>query len=255
MSAPELFQFEFSHYNEKARWGLDYKGIAHHRVSLLPGPHGARIRRLTGQTSLPVLRSGGEVIAGSASILAWLEERHPEPPLLPRDPTSRRTALAIQERFDREVGPQIRQAAFFDILTDARFASALFAIGQRGIRKTVYRLVFPLLIPVLRRNMNIDAETAEAGRRRTLAALDFVAHTSAGTGHLVGDSFTIADLTAAALLFPTALPGELPFTVPQPMAPAMASWLSRWADHPGVRWVKETYRRNRGTWRTVERGE
>ena len=27
-AVPELFQFAFSHYNEKARWVLDWKGVA-----------------------------------------------------------------------------------------------------------------------------------------------------------------------------------------------------------------------------------
>ena len=26
---PVLWQLEISHYNEKARWALDYKGVAH----------------------------------------------------------------------------------------------------------------------------------------------------------------------------------------------------------------------------------
>ena len=48
MPAPELFQFKVSHFNEKARWALDYKGIAHVRHSLLPGPQKAKMRKLSG---------------------------------------------------------------------------------------------------------------------------------------------------------------------------------------------------------------
>jgi hypothetical protein len=29
MSPVELFQFRFSHYNEKARWALDWKSVSH----------------------------------------------------------------------------------------------------------------------------------------------------------------------------------------------------------------------------------
>ncbi|MCA9686256.1 MAG: glutathione S-transferase N-terminal domain-containing protein, partial [Myxococcales bacterium] len=45
----ELVQFAFSHYNEKARWALDYKGLAHRRRSLLPGPHVPVVKLLTGK--------------------------------------------------------------------------------------------------------------------------------------------------------------------------------------------------------------
>jgi glutathione S-transferase len=33
-----LYQFQFSHYCEKARWALDYKGLAYAPKNLLPGP-------------------------------------------------------------------------------------------------------------------------------------------------------------------------------------------------------------------------
>ncbi len=49
-----LLQFPYSPYNEKARWALDYKRVAHRRRSFLPGPHKLKIRRLTGQSGLPV---------------------------------------------------------------------------------------------------------------------------------------------------------------------------------------------------------
>jgi hypothetical protein len=52
---PTLHQFLGSHFNEKARWGLDWKCAPHRRVSHLPGPHMLKIRRMTGQTATPVL--------------------------------------------------------------------------------------------------------------------------------------------------------------------------------------------------------
>jgi len=55
MPTPELFQFKVSHFNEKARWALDYKGIEHLRHSLVPGPHKVRMKRVSGQEQVPVL--------------------------------------------------------------------------------------------------------------------------------------------------------------------------------------------------------
>jgi hypothetical protein len=31
VTEPILVQFRFSHFNEKARWALDYKGVPHRR--------------------------------------------------------------------------------------------------------------------------------------------------------------------------------------------------------------------------------
>jgi hypothetical protein len=36
MGEIELFQFTGSHFNEKARWGLDLKRVPHSRISLMP---------------------------------------------------------------------------------------------------------------------------------------------------------------------------------------------------------------------------
>jgi glutathione S-transferase len=46
MSTPELLQFPYSNFNEKARWAFDWKGVPHRRTNLLPGPHMARVRRI-----------------------------------------------------------------------------------------------------------------------------------------------------------------------------------------------------------------
>ena len=86
----ELIQFRYSHYNEKARWALDFKGLPHRRTSLLPGPHMGKVKKLTGQTSTPVLRLGGRYVAGSAAIIAALEQAHPEPALYPAELASGR---------------------------------------------------------------------------------------------------------------------------------------------------------------------
>jgi glutathione S-transferase len=84
-----LHQFASSHFNEKARWALDWKGIPHRRRTHLPGPHAPALQRLSGQRATPVLVIDGDVIAGSAAILAALDARFPERPLLPADATLR----------------------------------------------------------------------------------------------------------------------------------------------------------------------
>ena len=85
----ELHQFSHSHYNEKVRWALDYKRIPHVRINYLPGPHVPQIRRMTGQTEVPVLRIDGRVVHGSATIIDLIEQRFPSPPLYPADAAAR----------------------------------------------------------------------------------------------------------------------------------------------------------------------
>src|SRR6059058_1859108 len=43
MALPVLWHFTVSHFNEKARWALDFKRVPHVRRALLPGFHFPKI--------------------------------------------------------------------------------------------------------------------------------------------------------------------------------------------------------------------
>lgn|GEM_PF-4697714 len=83
---------------------MAFKNLRHERVSLLPGPHQIPIKKLSCQTSTPVLVIDGQSIAGSAAIIDVLETKFPEPRLFPATSAERDQALAIVDRFDRDVG-------------------------------------------------------------------------------------------------------------------------------------------------------
>ena len=72
-----------------------------------------------------------------------------------------------------------------------------------------------------------------------VAALDRLEREISPGGYLVGDSFTVADLTAAALFYPVARPPQFPYAqVAKEDLPA--SWrdiLDSLAHRPGGRWV------------------
>ena len=242
----ELLQFHSSHFNEKARWALDWKGLPHRRTSLLPGPHMPRVKRLTGQTSTPVLRVDERAVAGSARILEELEALQPDPPLFPAEPQARAAVDRLQAHFDEEVGPPVRTALFSVLLDEAGFLCRIFDRDRPAWQRWAYRSTFPLVKPLVRRGNGVTDEAAvEAAFAATEAALDLVAERSAGTGYLVGDGFTAADLAAAALLAPTVRLEHPDMQRPAPIPGAVLEWIERWESHPGAAWVRETYRRHR----------
>ena len=58
-----------------------------------------------------------------------------------------------------------------------------------------------------------------------------------------GSGFTVADLTAAALLYPLVWPPEFQYELPDmPRSEALESV----GDHPALGWISETWRRHRG---------
>ena len=54
----KLYQFPISHYCEKIRWALEYKGLEYRKVNLLPGFHIKTTTKLVGKSSVPVLTDG-----------------------------------------------------------------------------------------------------------------------------------------------------------------------------------------------------
>ena len=55
MAARVLHQFPISHYCEKTRWHLDWKGLTYTTRNLLPGVHLVVNRRLGGAGTVPLL--------------------------------------------------------------------------------------------------------------------------------------------------------------------------------------------------------
>ncbi|MDX2170949.1 MAG: glutathione S-transferase [Deltaproteobacteria bacterium] len=245
MTLPLLHHFRLSHYNEKARWALDFKGVRHRRRAYLPGLHMAPLLLLSGQRQVPVLRDGAATVVGSAAIVDHLERTHPDPPLYPAAPALRAAALEIQTRFDDQVGGPARAAFFFDALQDPRALAPAYTRGP-GPTRALYRAIFPGVAQVMRRSLHLNAQTAAHGRRCIEEGLDLVAARGGADGYLVGDCFSIADLAAAAILSPAVLPPEFPYLPPQPYAPLIEQWVARWRDHPGAIWVRTMYRRHRG---------
>lgn len=205
-----LWHIELSHFNEKVRWALDYKGVAHERRAPLPGLHGiyAAVLTRSGHRRLPVLSVDGKVIGDSTAIIAELEERFPDPPLYPADPGERRRALELEEFFDEELGHDIRRFAWHHILqdTDAVVDSLMPREGAR--RRRIMRALGPAAGPVMRRDHDIDEASARRSRDKIIAAMDRVEAEVQPSGYLVGDAFSVADLTAAALFTPVLCPPQ-----------------------------------------------
>jgi glutathione S-transferase len=243
---PVLWHIEISHYNEKARWALDYKGIPHRRRAPMPGlGHMPRAFRLTRRFTFPVLELEGRAIGDSTRIIEALERHRPDPPLYPAGPAERRRALDLEEFFDTELGPHIRAFAFQHLLEDREQVVNLLARDNRRVARALDP-GYPVLRRVFRARYGVSESAADRGLAKTRAALDRIEAERGGRDHLVGDRFTVADLTAAALLAPLLQPPEFPHLIgrlPASLEPIRAELLA----HPASEWAYSVYRRYRGS--------
>lgn len=242
----ELLQFLYSHYNEKVRWALDYKGLPHSRISYLPGPHAFTMLRLTRQTQTPVMRIDGTIVHGSARIIDELEKRFPEHPLYPADPDERKRALELASWFDEEIGPKVRRGVFMALLQEPDYVCGMFSEDRTPLVRSMYRRMFPLTRAVMKTSMGIaGAASIEDAYEWTRRGFDRVAAEAGENGYLVGSHFTVADLTAASLLAPAVMPPDSPMALPDPKPQRLRDWLARWSEHPGAKWVVERFQNDR----------
>jgi glutathione S-transferase len=243
---PLLWQVAFSHFNEKARWALDFKRVPHRRRTVAPGVHVLRSKRLGGEGTLPILDIGGRRITDSKEIVAELERTHPEAPLYPADEAERRRALEFERSLAEEFGPGIRRALFHELLPETRVAARTLFQDLPAPSRVFHCALMPVTRIPVRRALGADAAGAESGRRETRAALDRIESELRPSGYLVGEQFSIADLTAAALLAPVVGPPEFNYAFPDPWPPGWDAFRSELRGRKGWAWTEEMFARHRG---------
>ena len=99
-------------------------------------------------------------------------------------------------------------------------------------------------------------ETVAESREKVRAALDRVEADVGPSGYLVGESFSVADLTAASILGLIVVPPEFPYIKvhPDERTAQFRRFRDSLKDLPGFRWVEDMYARHRGASADVAAG-
>lgn len=225
--AVRLYQFAISHFCEKSRWALEYKGIQYQPVYLLPGSHIKTIKALAGTSSVPVLEHDQEVVQGSEQITDYLDRTFPDNPLTPENEDERAQALAWERRLDEEAGPAVRCYCYHHLLQRPKVVTPLLTAQTPFYNRFLVRLAFSRIDEVMRNWMKINEKTAAQSMETMTAVLQDLAEAYQSGPYLVGDRFSRADLTAAALFAPLFQPAGYPVPWPKPerLPQAMQQWL------------------------------
>ncbi|HEU5062712.1 MAG TPA: glutathione S-transferase family protein [Solirubrobacterales bacterium] len=247
---PTLWQIVTSHYSEKVRWALEHKGVAHVRRTPLPGTHIPIALVLTkgAQPTFPVLQLDGRAIGDSTEIIAALEAKYPDPPLYPLEAEERARAVELEDWFDENLGPQTRLLAFHELIQEPEIFAEVAATAVPGPLGKVKPVVGAYARAFTSIRWGADsAEDAARAREGVIAAFDKLeAELERGNGEfLVGESLSVADITAASLFYPLVVPPEGPLDPSLPRPPALDRFRESLSDRRGYRWVEETFRRHR----------
>ena len=95
-----LYQARFSTNSERVQLALAHKGLAAEPVWIEYSDR-SLVERVSGQGLVPVIDYDGHVVADSMEIVRFLEQRHPDPPLFPREPARLSEMLVFVDWFNR----------------------------------------------------------------------------------------------------------------------------------------------------------
>jgi glutathione S-transferase len=238
--APVLWHLAMSHYNEKARWALDWKRVRHTRRATVPGVHAVVASRLAGSSTFPILQIGDAVFADSTDIIAALDERWPARPLIPSDPIERQRALELEERFDTFLARAVRSLVYQHLLGDPALSAKFLSVGGGRGREFAMRLAQPVMAPQMRKLFRVPPVGDQRPLETVIAEVENLGRLTSGRTFLVGNSFSVADLSAAAFLAPFVCLDAMPISLPTPPQ-SLQSISRRIAAMPGGQWAAATY--------------
>lgn len=237
----KLHVFPFSNFCEKTLWALNQIGVEYVVETHFPGPHARQIKKLSGQTAVPVLEDGTQVITGSAAIIAHVLAGTPSETLMLGQDSEEITKW--QTKFD-EVGATLRAALFYDLLPSPADAITVLTMEQKR-PLSGYGMFFRAMRPMLMRMLKKNVPDAAAARSQCVTVLDEMMNTIGPSGYLVGDRFTLADIAAAAMFFPIAMPETAMGQSRSSDFPQMSIWRSRWEGHPAIPYINNIYEQHR----------
>lgn len=217
----ELHQFRQSAFCLKVRMVLQAKGLSYRTVDVTPGIGQVAVFRLSGQRQVPVLVDGDLVLADSSAIARHLEDRAPEPQLIPSDPRLAAQVHLIEDWADTTLAAAGRAALIQAAAIDPSLRVALLPEDLPAPVRSVMGAIPGGWV-------NSVSELVQQGGRADLLASLVELDASVGTSPwLVGGSMSLADLAVAAQLSLLRFP-------PSAGTPLAGKGIPGLSDHPGL---------------------
>lgn len=239
----KLYQFPISHYCEKIRWALEFKNINYKVKNLLPGLHVLKTKKLSPETSLPIVTHDGQAIQGSSEIISYLDKTFPTPSLTPEDTQIRNKALEWEEYIDNEIGVNIRLCCYHILLEYPDIVIPFFTQNGPWYGKPFITIMFPKLKVRMMQRMKLNDVSAKKAKEGLRIAIDKLYSHYQKHEFLAGNQFSRADLTAASLLAPLYMPEKYGLNWPEKFLEEMEELVTEFSGK--TKWVLEFYEKYR----------
>ena len=230
----QLHQFRHSAFCEKVRLVLAAKQLDYAIHEVTPGVGQLQLFRLSGQRQVPVLVDGATVVADSTAIALYLEQKVPQPALLPEAPAERALVLLLEDWADTSLACSARLALLQAAGADPVLRGALLPEATPApLRQLVAGLPAPLGEVVAGA---VAGAVGSPELQQLQTHLQQLIALLAGRPYLVGEQLSLADLAVMAQLsllrFPASagepLAGRgVPGLADNPLLEPLFSWRDR----------------------------
>ena len=166
-----LFHFPLSPYCRKVRLSLAEKKIEVELVEERYWEKSPEFLRRNPAGKVPILKLDGKVLTESAAIAEYIEERYPNPPLMPTDPEGRYEVRRLVSWFDDKFHNEVTSKLLYE-----------------RVNKKISGQGYP------------DSSNVKAGAKAIKYHLDYMGWLLDLRRWLAGDQMTLADFAAAAHL-------------------------------------------------------
>lgn len=166
-----LFHVPLSPFCRKVRLSLAEKRLEVELVEERYWEQDPDFLRRNPAGKVPVLRMDGRMLAESAAICEYIEERHPDPPLMPRTPEARYEVRRLVSWFDDKFHHEVTSKLLYE-----------------RVNKKVMKAGYP------------DSGNVKSGAKAIKFHLDYLGWLLEQRRWLAGDAMTLADFAAAAHL-------------------------------------------------------
>jgi len=202
----KLYGALLSPFVRKVAVALGEKGVDYTPARGGPGSTDPEFLAVSPFAKIPAIDDDGFTLADSSAIFHYIEAKYPEPALIPADAQAR------------------GQAIWFDEFGDTIFAAS-------GLKILFNRVVGPRLL-----GKPGDEALALEGEAELPQIFEYIESVAPAEGWLLGDAFSIADITVASMLCTLVYVGHGPNAAAYPKT---AAWHARVTARPSWQAVAE----------------
>lgn len=198
-----LYHLILSPYSRKVRLILAEKGLEFELRAEKVWERRPEFLALNPAAQVPVLvEENGTVVADSGVIAEYLEECHPEPPMLPGDAEARAEVRRLAAWFDLKFYQEVTKN-----LAGEKIQKRFLGLGEPS------------------------SAAIRAGHANLPVHLDYIAWLMERRNWLAGDDFSLADIAAAAQISTVDYIGDVPWD----RHPGAKDWYARIKSRPSFR--------------------